>query len=140
MSDTDQLAIRNLIAKLAHLADDGELSEYIQCFTDDARWGGGGQPWREGHAEILAGAEERRASGLVGPGSTSRHVVTTSWIEVDGDTASGRSVFHFYIGLDGEPKLAAMGVYRDTFRREGGEWRLSERSMQGQANAIKQDD
>lgn len=135
----DELAIRNLIAKLAHLADDGDLDDYIQCFTNDARWGGAGQEWRTGHSEILAGAKERRAGGIVGPGSGSRHVVTTSWLDIDGEQATARTVFHFYMGLDSEPKLVAMGVYQDVFKRDEQQWRLSERCMQGQAKTIQQD-
>lgn len=133
----DESAIRNLIAKLAHLADDGDLNDYIKHFSDDARWGGGGQPMRVGHDDIIAGATERRASGVVGPGSTARHVVSTTYIELDGDTALGRSVFHFYIGIDAQPTLAAMGVYSDTFIKQQGQWRLKERLIVGQAKDLK---
>ena len=47
--------------------------------------------------------------------------------EVDGDEASGRSIFHFYTGTDGAPVLAIIGVYHDRFRRTAEGWRLAHR-------------
>ena len=131
----DDLEIRGLIARLAHLADDGELHDYIELFTADAVWGGGGQPLREGREAILTGARERRDSGLAGPGAATRHVVTTTWIEITGDSATGRSVFHFYTGLDDQPSLAVLGVYRDEFRRTPEGWRLAARLLDGNADS-----
>lgn len=131
--DSDELAIRNLIAKIAHLADDGDLDEYMSCFADDAVWGGGGQPMREGSKAILYGAQDRRAKGLSGPGTYSRHVIATTWIEMDGGAALARSVFHFYININTEPKLVALGVYKDTFTKLDGKWLLQRRELEGSA-------
>ena len=94
-----ELEIRNLLSRLAHLVDDGELGEYVDQFTEDATWGGGRHPIRRGHAEIREYARSRRELGHMGPGTDSRHVVTTSWIEVEGDRATGRSVYHYYRGV-----------------------------------------
>lgn len=133
----DELEIRNLIARLAHLADDGNLDEYMACFTDDIVWGGGGQPLRRGHAEVLAGAMERRDKGITGPGSGARHVVTTPWITLDGKRATARSVFHFYTNVNtAEPCLRALGVYDDTFVRTAGGWRLAQRILEGAAKDL----
>ena len=71
----DELEIRNLVAKLAHLADEGDLDEYLQLFAEDAVWDGGAELGSvKGHPELLAAAKERRASGRSGPGTNSRHV------------------------------------------------------------------
>ena len=127
----DELEIRNLIARLAHLADDGELDEYIDQFTEDATWGGGRHPIRRGHAEILDGVRARRALGHMGPGTSSRHAVTTSYIEIEGDRAIGFSVYHYYREVDSAaPTLRSMGVYADVFRRTPRGWRLAERSLE----------
>ena len=83
----DELAIRNLLARLAQLADDGELAEYIQCFSDDAVWGGSGFGEKKGRDEIMAGAVERRASGTSGPGTHTRHVITTTAVSLQGEAA-----------------------------------------------------
>jgi hypothetical protein len=55
-----ELKIRNLISRIALLADQGNLDEYIDQFTEDAVWDFPNGP-RHGRADILAGATERRA-------------------------------------------------------------------------------
>ena len=39
---SDELAIRNLVAKIAYAADHGEIDEYRVLFTEDASLG---TPW-----------------------------------------------------------------------------------------------
>src|SRR3954453_17414458 len=93
--------IRSLLARIAQLADTGDLDEYLTMFTDDAVWAMPDNPAvgmvaneKRGHAEILDGARERRASGLQGPGSDSRHVLTTIAIDVESERgATTRSYF-----------------------------------------------
>ncbi len=59
---SDELAIRNVVARLAMLADEGDLEEYVDLFTDNARWDmPGGE--LQGRENLLAGAIERRAAG-----------------------------------------------------------------------------
>lgn len=128
----DELEIRNLIARLAHLADDGELDEYLDQFTEDATWGGGRHAMRRGHTEIGDGVRSRRALGHMGPGTGSIHVVTTTCIEMQGDRATGRSIYHYYRGVDTDtPTLRSLGVYVDLFRRTDAGWKLAERVVEG---------
>ena len=128
----DELEIRNVLAKLAQLADEGDLDEYLQLFTDDARWDAGAVfGVRVGHDEIREGAVERRASGTAGPGSHSRHVITTSAVSVAGDQATARSVFHFYLKTNETPQLALLGVYEDEFARTERGWCLAHRKIAG---------
>ena len=103
MADADA-EIRSLLARIAQLADTGDLDEYLTLFTDDAVWAMPDNPAvgmvaneKQGHAEIRAGAEERRASGLQGPGTDSRHVLTTIAVDVESDDrATARSYFMFF--------------------------------------------
>lgn len=126
----DELEIRNLVAKLAQLADEGELDDYIELFTEDAHWDGGvALGSAKGHEEILAAARGRRASGRGGPGSHSRHVVTTATVDVQGDRATGRAVFHYYRNTDAVPELMLLGVYEDEFVRSQRGWRLARRKI-----------
>jgi 3-phenylpropionate/cinnamic acid dioxygenase small subunit len=125
----DEAEIRNLLARIAQLADEGELAEYIACFTESATWGGAGFPERRGHDAILAGARERRAGGTAGPGSQTRHLVSTAVVEVDGDVARSRSIFHFYRQTKTEPVLDRMGVWEDTFARTTSGWKLASRMI-----------
>lgn len=125
----DELAVRNLIAQLAQLADDGDLADYIQCFSEDAVWGGSGFGEKKGLEEIMAGAVERRASGTSGPGTHTRHVITTTLVSVGGERASARSIFHFYTSVNSTPTLQIMGVYDDEFLRGESGWKLSRRNI-----------
>jgi uncharacterized protein (TIGR02246 family) len=124
-----ELKIRNLIARIALLADQGDLDEYVDQFTEDAVWVFPGAP-RHGRDDIRAGAEERRATAVTGPGSNTRHVLTTISVQVGGeDVASAESYFLFYQNTTTAPTLFNMGHYHDTFTRQGDVWRLAQRDI-----------
>lgn len=128
----DDLAIRNLVARLAHLADMAgaeELDEYVAMFTEDASWEMAGNE-RRGRDAILEGARERRQSGTQGPGTHSRHVITTQAVRFDGpDTAVSDAYFLFVADTDTSPVIRLVGHYHDRFRREAGIWRLARRRI-----------
>lgn len=122
--------IRNLVARLGHLADDGDLEVYITLFTEDAVWRGP-TGTHQGHEDLLAGARQRRADKIQGPGTDTRHVNTTLWVEVDGpDTARAQS-YYLYLRQAGtqSPVLAMSGRYDDTFRRTPDGWKLASRTI-----------
>jgi len=130
--------IHQALARLAHLADDGEIGEYLAMFTDDAVWEtpevpatGTKADLRTGRADIGVGVAARRASGVQGPGSATRHAITT--IEVlpgaDDGTADSVSYFAFYRSTTTEPALATMGRYDDTWRLTAGGWKLAYRRI-----------
>jgi 3-phenylpropionate/cinnamic acid dioxygenase small subunit len=126
----DELEIRNLMHRLAQLADEGPLEEYAELFTDDAVWGGSAFGTRKGRADIVAGGRERRAAGIAGPGSHKRHVITTTAVQVQGDRAQARSYMLFYVDCDTAPKVGVVTVYQDEFRRTPSGWRLAHRSIE----------
>jgi 3-phenylpropionate/cinnamic acid dioxygenase small subunit len=124
-----ELEIRNVISRIAILADQGDLDEYVDQFTESSVWDLPTAP-RYGRAEIRAGAEARRAKGITGPGSASRHVITTVAVRVDGpDTGVADSYFVFLQTTTTAPTILNMGVYHDTFVREGQVWRLARREI-----------
>ncbi len=128
-ADSDTLAIRNQVARIAHAADHGALDEYIEFFTEGASWEMPDAP-RRGRADIRAGAEERRRMGLTGPGSASRHVITTIAVEVtDQDHAVADSYFIFFRQTTTTPTIFNMGHYHDDFRFVDGHWRLHRRQI-----------
>lgn len=125
----DELTIRNAVARLAHLADFGtDLDEYVDIFAPDAVWDFPGAA-RRGHADIRAGAVDRRATGTVGPGSNTRHVITTQAVRVDGDVAESDSYFLFYVDTVEAPRLFNMGHYADRFERTPAGWKLAHRRI-----------
>jgi 3-phenylpropionate/cinnamic acid dioxygenase small subunit len=129
--------IRTLLARIAQLADTGDLEEYLTLFTEDAVWGMPDNPAvgmtaneKKGHAEILAGAQERRASGLQGPGTESRHVLTTIAIDVESDDrATARSYFMFFGSTSTPPTLRTMGQYDDVLVKGERGWQLARRRI-----------
>ena len=130
-------AIRTVLARIAQLADSGDLDEYVTLFTDDAVWAMPDNPSlgmpaseKRGRAEIRAGAQERRASGVQGPGTQTRHVLTTIAVDIESDDrATARSYFQFYASTAAQPVLRNMGQYDDVFVRDTQGWQLQHRTI-----------
>ncbi len=133
----DELEIRNLVARVAQLADSGAIDAYAALYTDDAVWEMPASPAtgleasaRRGTADIVAGVQERRAAGVQGPGSQTRHVVTTVSVELDGaDAATAHSYWTFWSDTATTPTPRTMGEYQDAFQRTDGGWRLAHRTI-----------
>lgn len=129
----DQLEIHTLLARLTHLADAGDLDEYADLFTSDGTWEpppGSEPPIRAvaGRADLLAGAHERRAAGMAGPGTFTRHVVTNVALTRAGaDAVIGHSYWHYYTNTNEIHQTGGMGTYDDEFRRTPDGWRLARR-------------
>ena len=128
MSADDELAVRNVVARVAQYADGPDVDAYVALFTSDAVWDMPGAP-RRGHAEIRAGSEERRAAGQIGPGSNTRHVVSTTAVTVHEQHAVADSVWQFYVDTASSPRLQLMGTYHDELVRIGNEWKLARRTI-----------
>jgi 3-phenylpropionate/cinnamic acid dioxygenase small subunit len=133
----DELAIRNLIGRVALLADTTpDLDEYLGLFTEDAVWDFPGDPTQQlppsrtvGHAAILADRRERRGTGFQGPGTHTRHLVTVLAVEPDGDSASADSYWMYLTKTNSAPSITSMGQYRDSFLRTADGWRLAHRQI-----------
>jgi len=129
--------IRTVLARIAQLADNGALDEYVTLFAEDAVWAmpenpSMGMPASEkrGRDEIRAGAEDRRASGVQGPGTETRHVLTTTAVTVESETrATARSYFQFYASTASQPVLRNMGQYDDVLVRGEHGWQLQHRTI-----------
>ncbi len=122
----DELAIRNLIARLAHVVDRGAVEDYAPMLAPDARWI---MPMGDpaiGPAAIMDGVRARRAAGSAGPGSGTRHMITTTAVEVDGDGARAWS-YWIYVSTGEDPRILMNGLYSDTFRRTADGWVFVER-------------
>jgi uncharacterized protein (TIGR02246 family) len=128
LSADDELAVRNVVARVAQYADGPDVDAYVALFTPDAVWDMPGAP-RRGHAEIRAGSEERRAAGQIGPGSNTHHVVSTTAVTVHEQHAVADSVWQFYVDTASSPRLQLMGTYHDELVRIGNEWKLARRTI-----------
>jgi 3-phenylpropionate/cinnamic acid dioxygenase small subunit len=132
-----ELEIRNLLARLAQLADAGETDEYVSLLTDDVVWGMPPNPAiglpaseRHGRDEIAAGQRERIAGGHQGVGSNTMHMISTVSVsfDLDGeDLATARSYFTFWADTAAAPVVRSAGRYVDTLRRTDDGWKLARR-------------
>lgn len=133
----DEMAIRNLLAKMAQLADaEDDLAEYRQLFTEDGSWtllasssAADQEPVTHvGRAAIVDGALRRRSAGGQGPGSHVMHDVTTIVVEFDtDDRAHSVAYFKMFGNIDTAPQVRGMGRYLDTFVRSAAGWQVSSR-------------
>ncbi|MEU5696841.1 nuclear transport factor 2 family protein [Actinosynnema sp. NPDC020468] len=85
----DLVLVADVVARLAHTADDGTVEEYLALVAPDAEWvmpdrGLVPAQVRRGHGELAEGVRARRADGVQGPGSATRHVVTGTSVRVSG--------------------------------------------------------
>ena len=135
----DELEIRNIVARLAHLADTAsteDLDDYLALLTEDATWAvlsNASLPSQErrGHAEIRAAAAARRAEGRQGPGSAARHFISNHVVVFEAiDTARSRCYFQVFADtLSDRPYCRAVGEYHDTFVRTPEGWKMKRREI-----------
>jgi uncharacterized protein (TIGR02246 family) len=130
-----ELEIRNILARLAQLADSGDTDEYVSLLTDDVVWAMPANPAiglagseRRGRDEIALGQRERMDSGHQGPGSNTTHTISTISIRFENDdVAISQSSFVYWADTATAPVVRSMGRYADTFRRIDGRWMLARR-------------
>lgn len=135
MPESPAEQIRTTLARIAHLADTGTVEDYVEQFTRDAEWNMPANPdrglpaqIRRGRDEIASGVHDRRAAGIQGPGTYTRHVTTATAVDVISECrAAAQSVWTFYVDTAATPTLSGVGTYADEFELEDGRWRLSRR-------------
>jgi 3-phenylpropionate/cinnamic acid dioxygenase small subunit len=139
----DELEIRNTVARLSHLADSGsdqDIDEYLDVYLEDGAWApmlppgsapSGQSLERRGRDQIRNGVLERRKAGLQGPGSHSKHFVTTTMVTFQSDDeVVSRSNFIVYNDTDVRPPTVySVGEYRDYFTRSSDGWKLVRREI-----------
>ena len=118
--------IRALISRAAMLGDTGAPEDYASVYSEDAIWQAS---TREiGLPAIIESARQRRSARTSGPGTNSKHLVTTMEITFDdSDTAQATSYFLFLADTTSSPRVSVAGTYTDRLARIDGEWRITER-------------
>ena len=118
----DAEAIRTLDAVYCRHLDDGNWPALVELFTPDGVFDGLRRV--AGHADLLA-----FFGGLADGGLTAFwHHVSNLEVEVDGDTATVRSLLWQPCVVAGVPHVAA-GRYRDRLVRTGAGWRYAEKQV-----------
>jgi hypothetical protein len=133
----DESAIRNLVARLAHMADlHGDLSEYYSLWTEDGiydvrnpvGWKPGDRPYAKtvaGRAALKKDRDMLRSTGFQGPGTDVWHLNTTLAVRLlDENTAEAESYWVVVHGRD-KPFILRLGHYHDSFRRTAQGWKIA---------------
>ncbi|MHA3795373.1 nuclear transport factor 2 family protein [Sphingomonas sp. YL-JM2C] len=133
MDVSDELEIRNLIARVARLTDqwsvEGDLADQ---YVEDGIWHLEGSDPYHGREGIARRAREMRDAGVCGPGTTMRHIVSTAEVIGDPERPDEATVFSFFIMGDmiaGAAGMAGYGQYRDRVRKRHGRWYMAERHI-----------
>lgn len=134
---SDHGEICSLLAQIARTADVADLDDYLALLTDDVVFEFPANPQAgmqastyRGTAEVRAGAESRRAVGMQGPGTHTRHLISTVAVrfdDADPDRATASVYWSYYTDTNTTPKLNSMGQYDNVLRRTGDGWKLAHR-------------
>ena len=121
---SDRIEIQELLIDYSHALDFRQFEEFDNIFTPDAmidytEMGGPRGDLQSTKAYLV------KAMNLMG---SYQHMVATSKVTIDGDTATGRTICHNPMTLKKGNRLFWCGLwYRDTFVRTAQGWRISER-------------
>lgn len=117
----DRLEIFSLYARYSWAVDFGDSDAYAACFAPDAVVLG------RSIGEVR-GREQISKIPAVNSRHRTKHVTTNMLVEGDGDQASGRAYFVYLTApIDRGLKVSLSGEYHDRFRRDQGEWLITER-------------
>jgi hypothetical protein len=125
----DRLAIQDLITAYSYAIDFHRFEELDELFTPDATLD---FTATGGVAGQLPEVKQWLASVLT-RFSGHQHLVATSRVRLDGDSAEASSICHnpMYFDQDGTQRLLYVGLwYHDTFVRTGKGWRFTSRTQQ----------
>jgi uncharacterized protein (TIGR02246 family) len=122
----DELAIRALVARYCHAVAERDDAAWAETWAEDGEWKVLGQEVR-GRDAILA-----RYRVLVAAARWVVQVATDGWIELAGDSGTGRWQIAESIQTKDGRALLNMGRYVDRYRRDaGGVWRFARRELLG---------
>ncbi|HKC50584.1 MAG TPA: nuclear transport factor 2 family protein [Myxococcota bacterium] len=122
----DELAIRGLVARYCHAVAERDDAAWAATWADDGVWVVLGQEVR-GRDAVL---EHYRK--LLSAARWVVQVATDGWIELGGDSASGRWQIRESIQTQDGRALLNLGQYRDRYvRGPGGVWRFARRELIG---------
>ena len=128
MTGADAVDIRNSIARVARFADCGTLEEYLEGFTEDAVFEIPERPASNGLAELKERTTAQRSAGVVGPASGCMHLLGTSEIHVEGDSALAYTPWVVCRGA-AEPAISLVGRYEDELVRTVDGWKIRRRCL-----------
>lgn len=117
----DELDIQRLKFDYAWACDNGDWALLRSVFTDDAHLDYSSARGPAGDRNEVVAWIEQSLSRL----SWIHHVVSNFHVDLDGDMAQVRSMFHCTAQLPGvERPIVTGGYYHEVYVRTGGGWRI----------------
>lgn len=132
MKTEDRILITELLARSAYTLDQREVDELRDTFTQDVSFvvdvaGMDGEMRFEGRDALMGFITDTMAEQT----DQRRHVVTNTFItEAGEDAAKVVSDLTITSVENGAARLATTGMYRDTVRRVGDQWRIAARRVE----------
>lgn len=126
----DRLESESALRRLAHDycvgADHHDRERWESVWTPDAVWEAGAGPEHvfTGIEAIRAAVEQQWRTFPIMQHATANHTV-----EIDGDSATGRSDLVLMVQLPDRTWIVGGGTYEDDYRRESGVWRIARRRV-----------
>lgn len=122
----DREQIRELYAQYAIAIDSSRFEDWVNCFTPDGVFESPVMGRFAGHEELRRFTRQYHESWA---GGGVRHMMVNVSFAVAGDTATGTCSLIYFKVHDGRSEYLLTGGYRDTLRKENGEWRYTHRQV-----------
>ena len=124
----DRLDIQDTLTMYATASDAKDFESLRACFTDDARARYGVESeWLEGGDGIVTWLK-----GAFAPLDWGHHLVSVYGVDIDGDRATALMYLLSHQTVTGSPAevLSMTAKYRNTLRRSGGRWQISQLDLE----------
>jgi ketosteroid isomerase-like protein len=118
---SDELAIRNLVARYADAVARRDEAAWSATWTDDGEWHVMGQS-NKGREAVV-----KTWNQLMGGLEFVIQLASTGLVELDGDRATGRWYITEHGRFPGGAALLNLGVYHDEYRYTEQGWRFARR-------------
>ncbi len=122
----DREQIREIYARYANTVDAGQFDAWIDCFTPDGVFESPLMGRFAGQEELRKFTQQYHHSWA---GGGVRHMMVNVSFEVTGDTATGTCGLIYFKVQNGKSEYLLTGGYRDTLRKDNGEWRYTHRQV-----------
>jgi ketosteroid isomerase-like protein len=119
--------IGGVLSRAMLALDEGDRDGFAACFTEDVAIT---IHFHEGRVLEIRGREDllRNSKPLHIEDNLLRHLVFTPDISMEGADAATAVYQQLYVWIGDKPGIAGVGRYTDRLRKDGGEWRVAERT------------
>jgi len=120
----DRVELFELVGRHAQLTDDGDWETRVDLYTEDGEFTSLDGVLRRGRDELRQ-AFSATAGRMVG-----KHITANTVVTIDGDRASGRTDYAFFMVTGDAILPASVGRYHDEFVKGSDGWRFRSRRIE----------